>query len=118
VLTADPEFGELDAGGPRIMVSREAMVPRGRTDGVILHHYVDDVAAAVEQAVEAGAELLAGPLRTDLGNRACLPEGTPVAWSSISAVMSSGFTLGISWVLGCRCGRRGWSIRASRGGAG
>ena len=26
VLTDDPEFGELDAGGLRIMLSREAMV--------------------------------------------------------------------------------------------
>jgi len=75
VLTDDPEFGELDAGGLRIMLSREAMVPWGRTDGVILHHYVDDIAAAVEKAVEAGAELLTGPLRTDWGTEAAYLKG-------------------------------------------
>ena len=75
VLTDDPEFGELDAGGLRIMLSREAMVPWGSTDGVILHHYVDDIAAAVEKAVEAGAELLTGPLRTDWGTEAAYLKG-------------------------------------------
>lgn len=75
VLTDEPEFGELDAGGLRIMLSREAMVPWGRTDGVVLHHYVDDVAAAVGQAVEAGAELIAGPLQTDWGTEAAYLRG-------------------------------------------
>jgi uncharacterized glyoxalase superfamily protein PhnB len=75
VLTDDPEFGELDAGGLRIMLSREAMVSWGRTDGVILHHYVDDVAAAVAKAVEAGAELLTGPLHTDWGTEAAYLKG-------------------------------------------
>lgn len=32
VLTDDPDLGELDAGGVRIMLSRDAMVPWGRTD--------------------------------------------------------------------------------------
>jgi len=50
VLSDEPEFGELDAGGLRVMLSREAMVPWGRTGGVILHHYVDDVTAAVAAA--------------------------------------------------------------------
>jgi uncharacterized glyoxalase superfamily protein PhnB len=75
VLTDGPEFGELDAGGLRIMLSREAMVPWGATDGVILHHYVSDVAAAVATAVAAGAELLAGPLRTDWGTEAAYLKG-------------------------------------------
>ncbi len=66
---------ELDGGGLRIMLSREAMVPWGSTDGVILHHYVDNVAAAVLKAVEAGAELLAGPLRTDWGTEAAYLRG-------------------------------------------
>lgn len=75
VLSDDPGFGELDAGGLRIMLSREAMVPWGKADGVILHHYVDDVAAAVGRAVTAGAELLAGPLRTDWGTEAAYLRG-------------------------------------------
>jgi hypothetical protein len=75
VLTDEPEFGELDAGGLRIMLSRAAMVPWGSTDGVILHHYVGDVAATVATAVDAGAELLAGPLRTDWGTEAAYLKG-------------------------------------------
>jgi uncharacterized glyoxalase superfamily protein PhnB len=75
VLTDDANFGELDADGVRIMVSREAMVPWGKADGVILHHYVDDVAAAVKNAVDAGAELLSGPLRTDWGTEAAYLKG-------------------------------------------
>lgn len=75
VLADGPNFGELDADGLRIMLSREAMVPWGTAGGVILHHYVDDVAAAVEGAVAAGAELLAGPLRTDWGTEAAYLKG-------------------------------------------
>ncbi len=75
VVTADPNFGELDAGGVRIMLSREAMVPWGNTDGVILHHSVKDVAEAVDTAVKAGAELLNGPVRTDWGTEAAYLRG-------------------------------------------
>jgi len=45
------------------MLSVTAMVPWGKTDGIILHNYVDDVPAAVDRAVAAGAELLDGPLK-------------------------------------------------------
>lgn len=75
VLSDDPGFGELDAGGLRVMLSQEAMVPWGKINGVILHHYVDDVAAAVKTAIEAGAELLAGPVRTDWGTEAAYLKG-------------------------------------------
>jgi uncharacterized glyoxalase superfamily protein PhnB len=75
VLSDGADFGELDAGGLRIMLSREAMVPWGRLDGLILHEYVDDVPAAVERAVAAGAELLAGPLKTDWGTEAAYLKG-------------------------------------------
>jgi uncharacterized glyoxalase superfamily protein PhnB len=75
VLADEPEFGELEVGGLRIMLSREAMVPWGAADGIILHHYVEDVAAAVETAVAAGAELLAGPLRADWGTEAAYLRG-------------------------------------------
>jgi uncharacterized glyoxalase superfamily protein PhnB len=75
-VTADePGFGELMAGGLRIMLSVEAMVPWGGTDGVILHEYVDDVPAAVERAVAAGAELVLGPLTTDWGTEAAYLRG-------------------------------------------
>lgn len=67
ILTDDPNFGELDAGGLRVMLSRDAMIPWGTLDGVILHQEVEDVGAAVERAVAAGAELLSGPLSTDWG---------------------------------------------------
>lgn len=75
VVADDPDFGELDAGGLRVMLSRDAMVPWGKVDGLILHHYVDDVDAAVGRAVAAGAELLAGPLRTDWGTEAAYLRG-------------------------------------------
>ncbi|MGK9220853.1 MULTISPECIES: VOC family protein [unclassified Microbacterium] len=75
VLTDGPHFGELDAGGLRVMLSRDAMVPWGTTDGVILHHYVEDVAAATSRAVAAGAELLRGPLLTDWGTEAAYLRG-------------------------------------------
>ncbi|WP_217183890.1 glyoxalase/bleomycin resistance/extradiol dioxygenase family protein [Streptomyces sp. AC495_CC817] len=75
VLTDDPRFGELDAGGLRVMLSTEAMVPWAQAGGVILHHYVDDVPAATARAVEAGAVLLRGPLRTDWGTEAAYLEG-------------------------------------------
>ncbi|MGN6598126.1 MAG: hypothetical protein ACTHMW_02410, partial [Actinomycetes bacterium] len=42
VLSDDPNFGELQSGELRVMLSREAMVPWGHTSGVILHDYVDD----------------------------------------------------------------------------
>jgi hypothetical protein len=47
------------------MLSRDAMVPWGRTDGVLLHHSVENVAEAADTAVKAGADLLNCPLRTD-----------------------------------------------------
>jgi predicted enzyme related to lactoylglutathione lyase len=75
VTADDPNFGELDADGLRIMLSRDAMVPWGTTDGIIPHHYVDDVAAAVARAVAAGAQLLAGPLKTDWGTEAAYLKG-------------------------------------------
>lgn len=75
VLTDDPNFGELDAGGIRVMLSRDAMVTWGTLDGLILHHYVDDVPAAVARAVEAGVELLSGPLTTDWGTEAAYLRG-------------------------------------------
>lgn len=52
------------------MLSRDAMVPWGSLGGLILHDYVGDVAAAVERAVAAGAELLLGLLTTDRGTEA------------------------------------------------
>lgn len=75
VLADDPNFGELDAGGLRVMLSRDAMVPWGKLDGLILHHYVDDVDEAVRRAVSAGMELLAGPLKTDWGTEAAYLRG-------------------------------------------
>lgn len=75
VVAADPYFGELDAGGLRVMLSRDALVPWGKLDGVILHHYVDDVDAAVSRAVTAGAQPIAGPLRTDWGTEAAYLRG-------------------------------------------
>ncbi len=75
ILADDENFGELDAGGLRVMLSRDAMVPWGKLGGVIVHHYVDDVAGAVTQAVAAGAELLSGPLRTDWGTEAAYLKG-------------------------------------------
>jgi len=75
-VTSDGEhFGELMAGPLRIMLSVDAMVPWGRTDGVILHHYVDDVPAATKRAQDAGAELLDGPLITDWGTEAAYLRG-------------------------------------------
>ncbi|MFI6834058.1 VOC family protein [Kribbella sp. NPDC050241] len=75
ILTEDPNFGELDAGGIRVMLSRDAMIPWGKLDGLIIHHYVDDVAAAAARAVDAGAELVAGPLQTDWGTEAAYLRG-------------------------------------------
>jgi catechol 2,3-dioxygenase-like lactoylglutathione lyase family enzyme len=75
-VTADEDgFGEVMAGDLRIMLSKDAMVPWGATDGVILHEYVADVSAAVERATAAGAELLLGPLRTDWGTEAAYLRG-------------------------------------------
>ncbi|QNN51636.1 VOC family protein [Nocardioides mesophilus] len=75
-VTADePGFGELLAGDLRVMLSRDAMVDWGRTSGVILHDYVDDVATTVERAVAAGAELLMGPVRTDWGTESAYLRG-------------------------------------------
>jgi hypothetical protein len=87
VLTDDADFGELDADGVRIMLSREAMVPWGVTDGIILHHSVEDVAEAAGVAEKAGAELLDGPLRTDWERkqRTC---GAPATSSSVFFVTS------------------------------
>ena len=75
VLSDGADFGELEAGGLRVMLSREAMVPWEALGGVILHEYVDDVPQAVERAVAAGAELLAGPLTTDWGTEAAYLKG-------------------------------------------
>lgn len=75
VLSDDDNFGELDAGGLRVMLSRDAMVPWGSLDGLILHHYVEDVTEAVARAVAAGAELLRGPLTTDWGTEAAYLKG-------------------------------------------
>ena len=75
VTSDDPDFGELMAGDLRVMLSAEAMVPWGSTDGVILHEYVDDVPAAVERAVAAGAALLLGPMTTDWGTEAACLRG-------------------------------------------
>jgi predicted enzyme related to lactoylglutathione lyase len=75
-ITADGEnFGELMAGDLRVMLSREAMVPWASTAGVILHDYVEDVPAAVERAVAAGAQLLLGPITTDWGTEAAYLRG-------------------------------------------
>jgi uncharacterized glyoxalase superfamily protein PhnB len=75
VTVDEPGFGELLAGDLRIMLSVDAMVPWGGTDGVILHEYVDDVPAAVERAVAAGAELVLGPVTTDWGTEAAYLRG-------------------------------------------
>lgn len=75
VVSEDPNFGELDAGGLRVMLSQDAMVPWGELNGLILHHYVDDVEVAARRAVAAGAELLLGPLRTDWGTEAAYLRG-------------------------------------------
>ncbi|MFC0674408.1 VOC family protein [Brachybacterium hainanense] len=75
IVADDPNFGELDAGGLRVMLSREAMVPWGALDGLILHEYVEDVEASARRAVDAGAELLSGPLTTDWGTEAAYLRG-------------------------------------------
>lgn len=75
ILTDEVNFGELDAGGLRVMLSRDAMVAWGKLDGVIIHHYVDDVAPAVARAVAAGAELVTGPIKTDWGTEAAYLRG-------------------------------------------
>lgn len=75
VLSDDDNFGELDAGGLRVMLSRDAMVPWGKLEGVIIHHYVDDVPDAVARAIAAGAELLLGPLTTAWDTEAAYLKG-------------------------------------------
>jgi uncharacterized glyoxalase superfamily protein PhnB len=75
VVSDGADFGELVSGDLRVMVSRDAMVPWGSTSGVILHDYVDDLPAAVERAVNAGAELLLGPVVTDWGTEAAYLRG-------------------------------------------
>ena len=57
------------------MLSREAMVPWGVTDGIILHHSVEDVIEAARVAEKAGAQLLDGPLRTDWGTETAYLRG-------------------------------------------
>lgn len=75
VVVDDPHFGELRAGELRVLLSVDAMVPWGKADGVILHDEVDDVGAAVRRAVDAGAELLLGPVTTDWGTEAAYLRG-------------------------------------------
>ncbi len=75
VLSDHDNFGELDAGGLRVMLSRDAMVPWGKLEGVIIHQSVDDVPDAVARALAAGAELLLGPLTTDWGTEAAYLKG-------------------------------------------
>lgn len=75
VLSSGESFGELMAGQTRAMLSQEAMVPWGKTDGIILHNYVADVQAAVDRAVAAGAILESGPVKTDWGTEAAYLRG-------------------------------------------
>lgn len=75
VLSDGQDFGELMAGQTRVMLSVKAMVPWGKTDGLILHDYVDDVSVAVARAVDAGVELIEGPLTTDWGTEAAYLRG-------------------------------------------
>jgi uncharacterized glyoxalase superfamily protein PhnB len=56
-------------------LARKPMVPWGKTDGMILHDYVDEVQAAVDRAVAAGAILESGPLKTDWGTEAAYLRG-------------------------------------------
>lgn len=75
VLSDDVNVGELDAGGLRVMFSRDAMVRWGDLDGVVLHHDVEDVARAVVRAIAAGAELLDCPVTTGGGAEAAYSKG-------------------------------------------
>ncbi len=75
ITSDDPHSGEVQAGDLRIVLSSRAMVPWGQVGGLILHEYVEDVPAAVERAVSAGAELLLGPVETDWGTEAAYLKG-------------------------------------------
>ncbi len=75
ILNDEEDFGELMAGQMRVMLSVNAMVPWGKVDGIILHDYVEDVPAAVDRAVAAGAELVEGPSTTDWGTEAAYLRG-------------------------------------------
>lgn len=67
-VTSDgPQHGELDAGGLRVRLTTVGLMPWSPVSGVVVHQAVDDVDKAVQRAVEAGAELLLGPMTTRWG---------------------------------------------------
>jgi uncharacterized glyoxalase superfamily protein PhnB len=90
------DFGELEAGGTaigigshacgeRLMPGRYARASHGGTAGVEIAFYADDVAAAYERALSAGAAPLAAPRRTEWGQEVAYvrsPEGTVVGLCS------------------------------------
>ena len=68
-------FAELDTGGLTVMLSRTGPVAMPVVAGVILHHLVEDVDAAVERARQAGAVVVHGPIDMDFGMRSAILQG-------------------------------------------
>ncbi len=77
----DPHFAELDGQTITIMLSSDALVPVQPASGIILHIQVEDVRAALEQALAHQDRVLLEPIHTDWGTESAIiagPEGIAI----------------------------------------
>lgn len=70
----EERFAQFDLGALTVMFSPDALVPMEQAQGVILHFQVPDVAQALEQAQQKGANVLWGPQVTDWNTESVLIE--------------------------------------------
>lgn len=80
-IMVEPEFAELQFDDFNIMLSRSAMVPMSKAQGIILHLHVEDPAAWERLVPERGGKILQGLTTTPWGTQSLLcqgPEGVVV----------------------------------------
>lgn len=84
----EERYAELDSGAVTIMLTPELMVPSEPVRGVVLHFRVEDVAATLEKARQAGATVLLEITQTDWGTESAMiqgPDGLVVDFYSSTA---------------------------------
>ena len=77
----EPRFAELDGEAITIMLSADALIPVQPASGVILHIQVEDIRAALEQALKHNARVLLELTQTDWGTESAIiagPEGIAI----------------------------------------
>jgi predicted enzyme related to lactoylglutathione lyase len=71
----EERYAEVESGAVTIMLTPDLMVPSDPVRGVVVHFQVEEVAAALAKAQQAGATVLLEITQTDWGTESAMIQG-------------------------------------------